>query len=80
MHLGHGSETKFDVNVHKKERLIRKAVVVYLGAASEFTGNLLLNSLRAVLRYCAEPEITLVLSPITSTPRQEERSSRFIGM
>jgi len=60
---GHRSKTKFHVNVRLKERLIRKAMVAYLGAASEFT----------------EPEITLVLSPVTSAPRQVERSSRFIA-
>lgn len=37
---GHGTETKFDLNVQHKERLIRKAMVAYLGAASEFTGEL----------------------------------------
>jgi nuclear pore complex protein Nup205 len=36
---GHRSQTKFDVNVRLKEGLIRKAMVTYLGAASEFTGN-----------------------------------------
>ncbi|KAF7966977.1 hypothetical protein HWV62_36310 [Athelia sp. TMB] len=61
---GHGTETKFDRTVHHKERLIRKAMITYLGAASEFT----------------EPEITLVLSPITSTLRQEDRPSRFTAI
>ncbi len=33
------SETKFDVNVRQKERLLRKALVAYIGSASEFTGS-----------------------------------------
>lgn len=33
-----GSDNKFQVTVKKKERLLRKSVIAYLGAASEFTG------------------------------------------
>lgn len=36
---GHGSESKFDVSVQRKEALLRKAMIVYLGASSQFTGN-----------------------------------------
>lgn len=36
--LGYGSESKFDVNVQRKEALLRKAMIVYLGASSQFTG------------------------------------------
>lgn len=36
--LGSESETKFGVNVRQKERLLRKGLVIYIGAASEFTG------------------------------------------
>ncbi|KAH7909315.1 nucleoporin Nup186/Nup192/Nup205 [Hygrophoropsis aurantiaca] len=60
---GHSSESKFDANVRQQERLLRKAVVEYLGAASEFT----------------EPEITLVLSPIIAIPKHDDRSSRFVA-
>lgn len=35
---GLGSRSKFDVLVEKKERLLRKSVISYIGAASEFTG------------------------------------------
>ena len=35
---GLGSDNKFQVLVKKKERLLRKSVIAYLGAASEFTG------------------------------------------
>jgi nuclear pore complex protein Nup205 len=35
---GYGSDTKFDVNKRQKERMMRKSVVEYIGAASEFTG------------------------------------------
>ncbi|KAJ7482279.1 nucleoporin Nup186/Nup192/Nup205 [Mycena galericulata] len=60
--LGHGSDTKFDVSKRQKERMMRKSVVEYIGAASDFT----------------EPEITPVLSPITATatPRHDERGSQ----
>ncbi|KAK0478734.1 nucleoporin Nup186/Nup192/Nup205 [Armillaria novae-zelandiae] len=34
---GFSSETRFDVNVRQKERLLRKALVAYIGSASEFT-------------------------------------------
>ena len=60
---GHQSETKFDVQVRRQECLLRKAVIEYLGTASDFT----------------EPEMTLVLSPVLSVPRQDERSPRVIG-
>ncbi|TFK37612.1 nucleoporin Nup186/Nup192/Nup205 [Crucibulum laeve] len=56
--FGFGSETKFDVSVRQKDRLLRKAIVAYIGAAGDFT----------------EPEINLVLSPITNVPRHEERA------
>ncbi|KAJ7041203.1 nucleoporin Nup186/Nup192/Nup205 [Mycena alexandri] len=61
--LGYGSDTKFDVNKRQKERMMRKCVVEYIGAASEFT----------------EPDITPVLSPITTTPRNDERGSHFLA-
>ncbi|KAF9238369.1 nucleoporin Nup186/Nup192/Nup205 [Melanogaster broomeanus] len=61
---GHQSESKFDVQVRRQELLLRRAVIEYLGAASEFT----------------EPEITLVLSPVLSVPRHDERPSRVIGV
>ncbi|KIK97850.1 hypothetical protein PAXRUDRAFT_824522 [Paxillus rubicundulus Ve08.2h10] len=60
---GHQSESKFDVQVRRQELLLRKAVIEYLGAASDFT----------------EPEITLVLSPVLSVPRHDERPSRVIA-
>ena len=60
---GHQSETKFDVRVRRQELLLRKAVIEYLGTASDFT----------------EPEITLVLSPVLSVPRHDERPTRVIG-
>ncbi|OBZ74918.1 hypothetical protein A0H81_05368, partial [Grifola frondosa] len=59
----YGSETKFRITVHRKSQLLHKAVITYLGTASEFT----------------EEEFTLVLSPVVSTPKKEERSSRFMG-
>ena len=60
---GHQSETKFDVQVRRQELLLRKAVIEYLGTASDFT----------------EPEMTLVLSPVLSVPRHDERPPRVIG-
>lgn len=60
---GHGSTTQFDLNLRRQERLLLKAIVEYLGTASEFT----------------EPEITLVLSPVVTVPRHDERSSRFVA-
>lgn len=43
---GHGSETKFNQNVRRKERLMRKAMVAYLGTASEFTGKFYCHTLK----------------------------------
>ncbi|KAG2143441.1 nucleoporin Nup186/Nup192/Nup205 [Suillus bovinus] len=60
---GHGSTTQFDLSLRRQERLLLKAIVEYLGTASEFT----------------EPEITLVLSPVVTVPRHDERSSRFVA-
>jgi len=60
--LGYGSATKFDVSVRQRARLLRKAIVEYIGEASEFT----------------EPEITPVLSPVTTTRRHDERGSQFL--
>lgn len=57
------SESRFDATVRHKLLLLRGAVIEYLGAASDFT----------------EPEITLVLSPVLSAPRHDERSSRFVA-
>ncbi|KAF8878281.1 nucleoporin Nup186/Nup192/Nup205 [Gymnopilus junonius] len=59
--FGFGTQSKFDVKVQKKERLLRKSLISYLGVASEFT----------------EPEITLVLSPVTNTARDGERMAHF---
>ncbi|KAH9929472.1 nucleoporin Nup186/Nup192/Nup205 [Fomitopsis serialis] len=58
----YGTETRFRFAVHDRERLLRRALTAYLGAASEFT----------------EPDITLVFSPIVTTPK-EERTSRFLA-
>lgn len=83
---GFGEETKFDVEVIRKEQLLRKALIVYLGMTSDFTGMSVLN--RTVMTSkcsvtphndLAEPEITLVLSPVTTTPRHEERATRLMG-
>ena len=60
---GHQSRTKFDVLVQRQEMLLRKAIIEYLGTASDFT----------------EPEISLVLSPVLSVPRPDERPPRVIG-
>ena len=35
---GFGTQSKFDVKVQRKERLLRKDIVSYIGGASEFTG------------------------------------------
>ncbi|KAH9948497.1 nucleoporin Nup186/Nup192/Nup205 [Amylocystis lapponica] len=42
---------------------VRKTIIAYLGTASDFT----------------EPEFTLVMSPVVTTPRQEERPTRFLA-
>jgi hypothetical protein len=46
-YVGYGNQTKFDVKIRRKERLLRKSVVSYIGTASEFTGKILryLNTL-----------------------------------
>ena len=46
---GLGSRSKFDVLVEKKERLLRKSVISYIGAASEFTGQPYLSVLSSPL-------------------------------
>lgn len=37
--LGHGGKSKFDVKVQREERLLRKSVIAYIGAAGDFTGS-----------------------------------------
>ncbi|KJA13956.1 hypothetical protein HYPSUDRAFT_114029, partial [Hypholoma sublateritium FD-334 SS-4] len=51
---GHGRKTKFDVQVQREGRLLRKGVIAY-----------------------TEPEITLVLSPLMTRPRSDERTTHF---
>ncbi|KAI0289640.1 nucleoporin Nup186/Nup192/Nup205 [Russula brevipes] len=60
---GRGNAFNFDLTLQRKKQLLRKALIAYLGAASEFT----------------EPEITIVLSPIITIPRHEDRATRFIA-
>ena len=70
--IGFGTQSKFDVKVQRKERLLRKDIVSYIGGASEFTGKVLDSRLDLIIDYkCVylEPGITLVLSPITIMPR-----------
>ena len=38
VHIGYGSESRFDVSVRQRERLLRKSIVAYIGAGSDFTG------------------------------------------
>ncbi|EIW76673.1 hypothetical protein CONPUDRAFT_92653 [Coniophora puteana RWD-64-598 SS2] len=52
---GPNAESRFDTNVRRQEALLRKSLVEYLGAASDFT----------------EPEISPVLSPSLALPRPE---------
>ncbi|KAL1731452.1 nucleoporin Nup186/Nup192/Nup205 [Schizophyllum commune] len=58
---GLAPRSKFDDAVQRKSRLLRHALVSYLGAASEFT----------------EEDLTLVLSPLTALPRSEEPRGQF---
>ncbi|KAI9512151.1 nucleoporin Nup186/Nup192/Nup205 [Russula earlei] len=59
-----GGACRFDLIPQRKEQSLRKALIGYLGAASEFT----------------EPDITIVLSPIITIPRHEDRAVRFIAI
>lgn len=69
----------FDKNVRVKEQLLRQSLVSYLGAASDFTG--MSNSLCALVTHLSlEPEINLILSPLTMMARHEERASHFLGL
>ncbi|KAH9856365.1 nucleoporin Nup186/Nup192/Nup205 [Lenzites betulinus] len=61
--LAYGPESKFRVNVHLKDELLKNTVVSYLGVASDFT----------------EADFTLVMSPAITTPKYEERPARFIA-
>ena len=78
--LGHGGVSKFDLILQRRELSFRRALIAYLGAASEFTGALFDGS--ETLQYLcheAEPEITIVLSPVITVPRHEDKATRFIG-
>lgn len=76
---GHGPATQFDLNLTRQSRLLVKAVVEYLGTACEFTGKLVGYFASSLLIFYVEPEITLVLSPVVTVPRHDERPSRFVG-
>ncbi len=56
-------ESKFRAAAALKEELLKNAVISYLGIASDFT----------------EADFTLVMSPSITTPKHEERPTRFIG-
>ena len=70
--------------MERKEKSLRKSIVSYIGASSEFTGQggfvFGLMSLKILMLLYIEPEITLVLSPVTITPRSGERPTHFAGM
>lgn len=62
--FGYGTLSKFGLSVLRKERLLRRGILAYLGAASDFT----------------EPQISLVLTPVTTSPgHQESRGSNFLA-
>ncbi|PFH47615.1 hypothetical protein AMATHDRAFT_67405 [Amanita thiersii Skay4041] len=62
--FAHGLESKFDLSVSRKEQVLRKGIVVYLGTACEFT----------------EPQINLVLTPVTTSPgRHESRGTNYLA-
>ncbi|KAJ6619045.1 nucleoporin Nup186/Nup192/Nup205 [Mycena sp. CBHHK59/15] len=58
--LSYGADTKFDVSVRQKERMLRKSIIEYMGPR-------------------AKPDISPVLSPVTTTPRHDERGSHFLA-
>ncbi|KAI0033042.1 nucleoporin Nup186/Nup192/Nup205 [Vararia minispora EC-137] len=60
---GYAHESKFDIAVQDMEQMLRKALIAYMGTASEFT----------------ETDITLVISPIMSAPRPADAASRLIA-
>jgi hypothetical protein len=74
--IGFRNQSKFDVKVQRKERLLRQGIVSYIGA-SEFTA----YRSKKFNRICVylEPEIALILLPITIMPRHQERTSHFAG-
>ncbi|KAG6856850.1 hypothetical protein H0H87_012908 [Tephrocybe sp. NHM501043] len=38
--FGYGNQTKFDVKVQQREQLLRKCIIMYIGAASDFTATI----------------------------------------
>lgn len=78
--FGFGSETRFELEVRRKERLLRRSIVAYIGTASDFTGLFVsFRIISIVLSSLAEPDLTLVLSPMTTTSRQSDRG-HFSGI
>lgn len=63
--------------------MLRKALIGYLGATSDFTGMCYPDSDRFFAHdnrsIIVEPEITIVLSPVITIPRIEDRATRLIG-
>ncbi|KAJ7584798.1 nucleoporin Nup186/Nup192/Nup205 [Mycena floridula] len=60
---GYGTASLFDLDVRRREHLLRQSLVAYLGSASDFT----------------EPELNLMLSPLTTAPKYEERGAHFLA-
>ena len=78
--LGHGSSRSLHLNLQQKEQMLRKGLIIYLGVASEYTGALSYAIWKdSLLTSLIEPEITVVLSPLFTTPRHQDKASRFIG-
>lgn len=48
---GFGNRSKFEIKVQRKERSLRKSVVSYIGASSEFTGKNLAVALDVVADF-----------------------------
>ncbi|EMD35026.1 hypothetical protein CERSUDRAFT_125016 [Gelatoporia subvermispora B] len=59
---GFRGETKFRVSVRFRDQVLRRTIIAYLGTASDFT----------------EQEFSLTLSPVVTSPRQEERPAKFL--
>ncbi|KAG5650971.1 hypothetical protein H0H81_010360 [Sphagnurus paluster] len=59
--FGYGPQSKFDVRVLQRERLLRKSIIMYIGAASDFTATIptIGDALEALNALCTDLAHTL---------------------
>jgi nuclear pore complex protein Nup205 len=72
--FGHGGVSKFDLKVRRKEELLRKAIISYIGSASDFTGTFRTLVCDVFLSSCRNRD---QLGPVTHHCHTKTRRARL---